>query len=365
MIRKIRGLQQIVNSAGIFVMSEMRMTGKREQFKTKEEITMRKLPIGKIRGLQQIANSAGIFVMCAMDHRGSLRKMINKKNPEAISYQEMVAVKQELCAALAPDSSAVLLDPDFGAAPCIIGGNLPGNVGLLVSMEATDYGGEMKRKVSLLEGWNAGKIKLMGGSAGKLLLYYRPDLEDLAAAQLEVVREAAADCEEHDLTFLVEPKTYPINDEVGHPAVLAKRLPDLVVETARRITTCNIDVLKVEFPADMRYETDEGKLLDWCQQLNEASSVPWVVLSAGVNYDVFARQVEIACRGGASGFLGGRAIWQEAMVIKDGKERMRYLSTVGADRMKCLAEIATKYGTPWYKKRAPQIDIPEKWYESY
>jgi tagatose 1,6-diphosphate aldolase len=292
--------------------------------------------------------------------------MISKKNPEAIGYQEMAAVKQELCAALAPDSSAVLLDPDFGAAQCIASGNLPGNVGLLVSMEATGYGGGTEVRVTeLLEGWNAGKVKLMGGSAGKLLLYYRPDLEDLAAAQLEVVRKAAADCEDHDLTFLVEPKTYPINDEIGRPEVLANRLPDLVVETARRITTCGIDVLKTEFPADMRYETEEGKLLDWCRQLNEVSSVPWVVLSAGVDYDVFVRQVKIACQGGASGFLGGRAIWQEAMEIKDRKERMRYLSTVGADRMKCLAEIATKYGTPWYKKRAIRINIPEKWYESY
>ncbi len=327
---------------------------------------MRKLSIGKIRGLQQISNSAGIFVMSAMDHRGSLKKMIDKRRAEPIGYQEMVAYKQELCAALAPHSSAVLLDPNFGAAQCIASAHLPGNVGLLVSMEATGYGGGAEGRVTeMLAGWDAGKVKLMGGSAGKLLLYYRPDLEDLAARQLEVVQAAAADCQRHDLTFLVEPKTYPINDEIGHPEVLANRLPDLVVETARRITACDIDVLKAEFPADMRYERDEGKLLDLCRQLNEASRVPWVVLSAGVDYEVFARQVEIACRGGASGFLGGRAIWQEAMEIEDGKERLRFLSTVAADRMKRLAEIATKYGTPWYKKRATRIDIPEKWYESY
>ena len=331
---------------------------------------MGKLRIGKIRGLQQIANSAGIFVMCAMDHRGSLHRMIDKENPKAVSYQEMVEHKQELCAALAPHSSAVLLDPNLGAAQCIASGDLPGDVGLLVSMEATGYGGGAEGRVTkLLDGWDAEKIKRMGGSAGKLLLYYRPDLEDLATKQLEVVRQAAADCDQSDLAFLVEPKTYPINDETGHPEILAAQLPNLVIQTARQITELDIDVLKAEFPADMQYEKDEGKLLDLCQQLNEASRVPWVVLSAGVDYEVFAKQVQIACRGGASGFLGGRAIWQEAMESKDKKERMHYLSTTGADRMKHLAEIATKYGSPWYKKmgetKGKMGNIAEEWYESY
>jgi tagatose 1,6-diphosphate aldolase len=331
---------------------------------------MEKPGIGKIRGLQQIATSEGFFVMCAMDHRGSLQKMIDRGNPESVSYQQMVEYKRELCSTLAPHSSAVLLDPDFGAAQCIASGDLPGHVGLLVSMEASGYGGGAEGRVTeMLEGWNAEKIRRMGGSAGKLLLYYRPDLEDLVAQQIGVVRQAAEDCAKADLAFLVEPKTYPVGDEVHKPKALASKLPNLVIETARQITGLNIDVLKAEFPADMKYENDKGKLLDLCQQLNEASRVPWVVLSGGVGYEVFAQMVEIACQGGASGFLGGRGIWQEATVIKDKKERMRYLSTTCADRMKRLAEIAAKYGSTWYKKvgltNGKIAGVPKKWYESY
>ena len=33
---------------------------------------MKQLNIGKLRGLQQIANDDGLFVMTAMDHRGSM-----------------------------------------------------------------------------------------------------------------------------------------------------------------------------------------------------------------------------------------------------------------------------------------------------
>lgn len=331
---------------------------------------MRELQIGKIRGTQQIANSAGIFTICAMDHRGSLEKMIGKNDSKTVTYQEMVEHKQELCSILSPHSSAVLLDPNFGAAQCITSGNLPGNTGLLVSMEATGYGGGTAGRVTeMLKGWNARKIKLMGGSAGKLLLYYRPDLEELAAQQLDVVRQAASDCVESDLTFLVEPKTYPAKDDLARPELLASKLPQLVIETARQITKLNLDVLKAEFPADVHYEKDEGKLLDLCHQLNEASRVPWVVLSAGADYEVFAKQVELACRAGASGFLGGRAIWQEAMEIQDKQDRMTYLSTTAANRMQHLAAIATKYGTPWYKKSRELhgigADIPEQWYESY
>lgn len=331
---------------------------------------MKRYRIGKIRGLQQIADSHGIFAMCAMDHRGSLQKMIAPADPKSVGYVQMVERKRELCAALAPYSSAVLLDPDTGAAQSILSGDLPGHVGLLVSMEASGYGGGAEGRVTeLLPGWNAAKVKRMGGSAGKLLLYFRPDLEALASKQLKVVETVAADCAAADLAFLVEPKTYAIGEEIKHPELLARRLPDLVIETARRITALDVDVLKAEFPADMKYEKDEGKLADLCRRLDGASRVPWVVLSAGVDYETFARQVEIACRAGASGFLGGRAIWQEAMAIEDRTERVRYLQTTVADRMKHLSEIAAKYGTPWYKKMgAPDGrigDLPQKWYEGY
>jgi tagatose 1,6-diphosphate aldolase len=328
------------------------------------------LRIGKVRGLQQLANSDGMFAMCAMDHRGSFQKMIDKENPKNVSYERMVEQKQELCSAMAPYSSAILLDPNTGAAQCIASGDLPGDVGLLVSMEATGYGGEAEgRETELLENWGAEKIKRMGGSAAKILLYYRSELEDLASKQLEVVRRATADCEKADLPFLLEPVAYPINDEVGHPEIMAERHPKLVIESARELTQLDIDVLKAEFPADMNYEKDEGKLLDMCQQLDEASRVPWVVLSAGVTFEVFAKQVEIACRAGASGFLGGRAIWQEALDIHDKKDRMRYLVTTAADRMKRLVEIANKYGSPWYKKTDISLSklgtVPEGWYETY
>ena len=331
---------------------------------------MKKLSIGKIRGLQQISTVVGIFVICAMDHRGSLRAMIEKEQLEEAEYQEVVEHKLELCAALAPHASAVLLDPNYGAAHCIAGGVLPGHTGLLISIEATGYQSEPQGRVTtLLNGWSVEKIKRMGGSAVKILIYYRPDLAEVANKQLKTIQVVAEECLKYDLPFLVEPKTYPVKGENTESAQFAARKPSLVIETARQITSLPIDVLKAEFPADLKYEKNKAKLLEICQQLDKVSQVPWVILSAGVNYETFRKEVEIACQAGASGFLGGRAIWQEAIHFGDKKERVKFLSTTVADRLKELAEIATKYAVPWYRKLGIEAHklaaISENWYKSY
>jgi tagatose 1,6-diphosphate aldolase len=331
---------------------------------------MKRLSVGKIRGLQQIANPAGVFTICAMDHRGSLRSMIDDEHPGEVNYEEMVERKLELCSSLAKYASAVLLDPIFGVAQCITHGALPNNTGLLVSMEASGYsGGKEHRLTKLLDGWSVEKIKRMGASAVKILVYYRPDLEQLASQQLNTVNMVAKECIKYDLPFLVEPKSYPIGNEISNPQDFAVVKEQLVIKTARAITALPIDVLKAEFPADLHYKKDKAELINLCRDLDKSSRVPWVILSAGVKFELFCQQVEIACQAGASGFVGGRAIWQEAMYIDDARERVHYLSTVGADRLKRLSEIASKYAVPWYKKfgvTAHELaHISEKWYEEY
>jgi len=331
---------------------------------------MKRLSIGKIRGLQQIANPDGIFAMCAMDHRGSLRSMIGKERSGEVNYEEMVERKLEMCSSLARHASAVLLDPVFGAAQCISHSVLPNNTGLLVSIEASGYSGEKEHRLTrLLDGWSVDKIKRMGASAVKILVYYRPDLELLASKQLNTVNMVGMECIKYDLPFLVEPISYPIGSEISNLQQFAVGKERLVIKTARDISAQPIDVLKSEFPADLHYRKDKPELINLCHQLDMSSQVPWVILSAGVDFELFCQQVEIACQAGASGFLGGRAIWQEAMYIDDARERVNYLSTVGADRLKRLNEIASKYATPWYKKYGIAIQelvsISERWYKEY
>jgi len=336
----------------------------------RHNVLMTTLTIGKLRGLKQIASPEGIFTMCALDHRGSFRRMINPQEPASVTYQEIVTRKLELCSALGPHASALLIDPIFGAAQSINQDVLPRGTGLLVSTEATGYeGGTEHRVTALLEEWGVEKIRRMGASAAKMLVYYRPDLWPLALEQLKTVSTVATECLKHDLPFLVEPVSYPVGKETGDPEAFARQKERIVIQTARDITSLPIDVLKAEFPADLRYRQDTDELVDLCRQLNEASRVPWVILSAGVDFDTFARQVEIACRGGASGFLGGRAIWQEAMDITEREERVRFLSTVAAERTRRLADIAHTYGTPWYRRYGDSpvglAEVSETWHQQY
>jgi tagatose 1,6-diphosphate aldolase len=244
------------------------------------------MSIGKLRGLQQLADSKGMMTMCAIDHRGALRRALNERNPVAVSYQDMVDFKLDLCQAVAPFASAILLDPEYGAAQAIAGGLLAGSNGLLVSMEETGYAGDSAARITeLLHGWSVKKARKMGASAVKLLIYFRPDLKDVASKQLDLVARLADECIEEDMAFLVEPVSYSIDEGEISSKRFAKIKPSLVVETARQVTALPIDVLKAEFPADIRLEQDEEKLLGFCRDLNQASRLPWVLLSAGVEFE--------------------------------------------------------------------------------
>jgi tagatose 1,6-diphosphate aldolase len=328
------------------------------------------ISIGKLRGLQQLADSRGIVTMCAIDHRGALKRALNEKNPAAVNHQDMVDFKLDLCQAMGPYASAILLDPEYGAAQAIAAGLLPGHKGLLVSMEKSGYAGDSAARITeLLPGWDVKKAKRMGASAVKLLVYFRPDLKDLASKQLDLVAGLADECIEEDIALLVEPVSYPTKEDGGSSKRFGEMKPGLVIETARQISALPVDVLKAEFPADMKVERNDDRLLGLCRELNQASRLPWVLLSAGVDFDSFRRQVEMACKAGACGFLAGRALWQEAVKIHSRKERMSFFRNTAAPRLRELAEIADKYGSPWYSKLGAdkgRFTAPvEGWYRSY
>jgi len=325
---------------------------------------------GKLRGLQQLADSRGVMTMCAIDHRGALKRSLNEKNPDAVSYQDMVDFKLDLCQAVAPFASAILLDPEYGAAQAIAAGLLPGSKGLLVSMEKSGYTAEsVGRVTTLLPGWSVKKAKRMGASALKLLIYYRPDLKGLASRQLDLVAGLAEECIEEDIALLVEPVSYPVESDGESAEAFARIKPELVIETAEQITALPIDVLKAEFPADMKFEQDEERLMGLCRELDRASRRPWVLLSAGVDFDSFRKQVEMACKAGASGFLAGRALWQEGARIGSRQERLAFFKNTAAPRLKELAGVADRHGRPWYAALGVEDGrfdpVPGDWYRSY
>lgn len=330
---------------------------------------MHTLTLGKLRGLQQIANDAGIFTITALDHRGSLESMLRRmRGKELLPWGVVVQEKERLTRALAPHSSAVLFDPVYSAGPMLARGVVPGSVGVLVARERSGYDTTFEGRVTVLQpGWSVDSIKRMGASAVKLMAMYHPEAL-IAARQEALIATVAESCRKHDIAFLLEPMSYPLDPgQNKSDESFAARKPDIVLETVRRLAPLGADVLKLEFPVEPAFESDEQKMLAVCREITELAGMPWVLLSAGVEFATFQRQVEIACEAGASGFLAGRAIWQEAMHLRNPSEREHFLNTIAVSRLRILVQIATYRATPWLERialdRWPQPQ--EEWYEAY
>jgi tagatose-1,6-bisphosphate aldolase len=320
-------------------------------------------PAGTRRGLDACSSPGGRFVVLALDHRQNLRREIDPEHPEGVSVTAMVELKRAIVRALAPLASGVLLDPELGGAQCIADGSLPPGAGLIVAIEASGFDGPpTERRSRVLDGWSVRKARRMGASAAKLLLYYHPSAAN-AADQEALLARVTAECRAEDLPLFVEPLTYSADPAV--PRLTGEERRAVVIETARRLARIGGDVLKVEFPYDASV-TDEARWAEACAELDAASPLPWVLLSGGVDDATFERQVEAACRAGASGVLVGRSVWAKAARL-DGEARDRFLRTEGVARLGRLSGIVERHGQPWLDRapRLPGEDPGPDWYRSY
>src|SRR5258708_9301276 len=127
---------------------------------------------GKRRGLQACSTVSGGLAILALDHRNALRNLLP---PSSDPSAALVRFKLEVVDTLSSAASAVLLDPEFGAAQAILSDTLPGSVGLIVAMEATGYSGNpVERNSRLLGGWSVAKAKKLGANIVNMLVYYHP-----------------------------------------------------------------------------------------------------------------------------------------------------------------------------------------------
>jgi tagatose-1,6-bisphosphate aldolase len=320
---------------------------------------------GKIRGLAATSSPAGIFRVLALDHRDSMRVVIAPDDPQGLAAQSLTEVKLGLLRQLGDDPTAIMLDPEYSAAQAIATRALPGNVGFLAAIEAQGYLGDpTARQTSLLDGWGVEKATRLGANAIKLLVLYRPDAGKITESQDQVIEAVIADCARYDVPLFLEPLAYSIDPAVStDSAEFASRRQSIVVDTVRRLGALGPDVLKVQFPVDTRFVDDRAAWVDACEELSEASPVPWALLSAGDPYDLFRTQVKIACEAGASGFLVGRALWGE-YVSAPAPEQPRLMDEVVRPRFAELSAIATEHGHDWGERyEFPNID--ERWYLQY
>ena len=73
--------------------------------------------------------------------------------------------------------------------------------------------------------------------------------------------------------------------------------------------------------------------------VTDALSVPWALLSAGVDHETFTVQLRAALAAGAAGFIAGRSIWKESVAMR-GEERRAFLGGKARRRLDQLLAIA-------------------------
>ena len=301
------------------------------------------MSIGKWRRLQQTSGSSGVFSIVAIDHRGPLCRALEQESPEGKTNEALTSLKRDIVRQLAPMTSAILLDPETAAGQCVADGSMPGQTGLIVALDTGSTGDPLNRTTSLIEDWTVEKTVRMGASGVKLLIYYHPQAPEAREREM-LVQKVAEDCAKYDIPFFLEPLSCASDGSHGPLPPEEKR--HVVIETARRLVPLGVDVLKAEFPIDIGTESNEDIWREACEELTQTSRVPWVLLSAGVSYEIFLRQVRVACEAGASGVMAGRAVWKEAVTL-DIAARNDFLRTVGYERMRRLRSLCEALARPF------------------
>ena len=331
---------------------------------------------GKLRGLQRISNPTGTLTMVAFDQNSSMIEMADKAlkgkgEARGPSYDEIVEAKLDMMRQMAPAASGILIDAYYGAWPAIASEAMPPEKGMLVRVEKSGSGknaaggpmGEIE------PGWSVEKIKLMGADAVKLLAPFEPGEAVSAEHQFSLIQHVYEECRRYDILFLLEPVAFPYNGEKKTDKAYLDRKAETTIESARQISRF-CDVYKSEFPGTLGHETD-AQLTDNLHALSEASERPWVLLSAGVDYPDYLKQVKMAMETGCSGILGGRAFWKEYFLQDGAEARTRFAATEGMKRVTEIADIVREHGTPWFgrygltKEDLTSIRASEGWHIRY
>ena len=308
------------------------------------------MSIGKYRHLTRCANSHGQFVIMAIDHRANLREALEKHSGpiEDLAFRDF---KLQVIAVSAAQVTAVLADPGFGLGAIVTSRSFRG--GLLSPLEVTDYGVHpSRRELQWIPGWGVDKVKRMGGDGIKLLLPYHPQLPT-ARAKEQLVEQVVKECALHDIPLYLEPIACGKTPE---DKLSSREQREITVEMAQLFCALGADVLKLQLPSA------ENEWEDTCRDLGKVCSVPWALLSGGVDFESYCRQAERACFHGASGVIVGRAVWSEACQLQ-GVERATFLHQQVPARLKQLNQICAAAAPFWNNLKEPEPALD--WYEAY
>ena len=305
--------------------------------------------------LKRLCDKNRIIGALAIDQRGALRRMLGEDTP----VEQLETFKVLVSKYLTKYASSILLDSELGWKAAEARDK---NAGLLVAYEKTGYDKTVPgRYPDLVENVSVQRLKANGADAVKVLLYIDVD-EDRAVNDVKeaFIERIASECKAEDMPFFLELVSYDakVTDEKEY----AKLKPRKVIEAMKLYSQerFGVDVLKVEVPVNMKYVEGfaENEVLytkeeaaAFYKEQSDATSLPFIFLSAGVSAQLFQDTLRFAKESGSTfnGVLCGRATWAGATkAYQEGGEAatIKWLETIGKQNIVELDAVLQETATP-------------------
>ncbi len=278
--------------------------------------------------LRDIARPSGGFAMLAVDQREAMRSMfVTAGAKPPVADQTLTDFKVNAAKILSPFASAILVDQQFCYRQVVEQRAVAQSCATIVAADAFIPGnGIPVDSVEIDRQVDAQAVRDNGGKALKLLVLWRSD-ED-PQQRLDMVKDFNHLCHAHGLLSIIEPVVRPPRRGDNFDREKA------IIDAAKELGDSGADLYKVEMP--LHGNGPQAALLAASRKLNEQISMPWVILSSGVDEKLFPRAVSVAMTAGASGFLAGRAVWSSVVGLPDTGLMLRDIS---APKLQRLGEI--------------------------
>jgi len=276
--------------------------------------------------------------MVAIDQRESLRLMLQQHQKDPVQDRTVEVFKVEVSRMLAPHASAMLFDQRFGLPALDVAREMAPACGIIIAADRLiQVPGEAVSDTEIDDDVDPVWARAAGAVALKLLLLWKgaSQQERLLALAIQFMEM----CRANKMIGIVEAMVR----DPDHGTSRRWDREQAMVDAAACLAASRPDLYKGEVP--FHGKASQAAIQSWAERVTEVLACPWVVLSQGVAIDDFAPAVQAACRGGASGFLAGRAIWADAL----GPNASELLATVSVPRLQRLGEIVDREARPWQK----------------
>lgn len=287
------------------------------------------------RGYQQICGDEGAMMVIACDQRGGMRTLLagTPEEQAKIGNDVLGLTKADITAHLARHAGCVLVDPVCAVPALVDDGVIHRTTGLLIGLDASGYDTtpEGWRISNMVPGITARRVRELGGTGAKIMIYLRSDIAGANVANMATLSAVIADFAAEDLLLVVEFLTYALPGET--PADLAAKTPDLIEGGSRLCLEAGAKVLKIPYPGTAQA----------CANITAmCGPVPWAVLSAGVDHATFLGQVETSMANGASGVIAGRSLWKDCISLDRAVTRER-LETIALPRLRAIQGVIARH----------------------